>query len=457
MEDATGSISDDLAIVFGQVMARINHLPEDYRYLAQRVLGWITHAKSALTAEEIGDALSVTDCIDNGLTSWSTRYCPLPQMIIDCCQGLVLMEPSTHVLNLSHYTIREYFEKNTERLFPLIKKDMASTCLSYLMYKDSDSGPLVGRYKRVEGRVSQYPFLSYAARHWGKHAAETEQEKDIADLLSSFLQRRNSTAAAWQVMRFARGFRQRYWAPDESMTVTPLHLASRFGLKITLDRLLKSDEEIKMNLGTAKVGSTPVIFAAPEADTETLFLLLQHDANPYIRNWYGNALHCACEAGMSDNVRLLLQHGMKSYGDLSDDQGDRSPIACTLDRDSLDCLCTLVELSIPMPEAETSEVVSCGYSSVSYLLSLSVTYSAYKITKWLVENKQHYGTVEWLVKTSPSHSESYRGSTPLLGVSLLRQAIRRGNFMMVRLLVSCGVDPNAVDDCYGQLSDNRVC
>ncbi|KAK2771043.1 ankyrin repeat-containing protein [Colletotrichum kahawae] len=430
MEDAIGSISDDLALVFEQVMTRINHLPGDYRQLAQRVLAWLTHAKSALTAEEIGDALAVTDSIEKGLRSWSARYCPLPKMIIDCCQGFVLMEPSTHVLNLSHYTIREYFEKNTDKLFPLVKQDMASTCLSYL-----------------------YPFLSYAARHWGKHVAETEQEKEVADLLSYFLQKRNSTAAAWQVMRFARGFRQRYWAPDECLSVTPLHLASRFGLKITLHRLLNNDEETTIDLGTAKVGSTPVIFAASEADPETLLLLLQYGANPFIRNWFGNALHCACEAGMSKNVRLLVQHGMKPYGDLSDDQGDRSPIACTLDRDSLDCFRTLVELSIPMPETDAGAVFSCEHPSVSYLLSLSVVCSAYKITKWLVENKQHHGTVEWLMQASSSPLESCRGSTPLLGASLLRQSIRQRNFRMVRLLVSCGVDPNAEDDEGQTLAD----
>ncbi|KAK2016442.1 hypothetical protein LZ32DRAFT_689113 [Colletotrichum eremochloae] len=445
MEDALGSISDDLAKVFEETMARIDRLPEDHRVLAKRVLAWLVHAKADLTSEELGDALSVSDSIKMGYKSWSTRYRPGSKMMINCCQGLAIIAPVTNRLRLAHYTVQEYFEKHADRLFPGAKDDISSTCLSYLLYDDFESGPC-SFGGEVDRRGTQYPFVRYAAQYWGKHVAETEQNPTVSRLLSKFLQQRTYTAAALQVMQYTRGYRDEYWAPEECLSSTPLHIVSRYGLRDTLQRLLKTDHIKDINLCTVQVKSTPVIMAAAEDNLETLDLLLSSGADPYICNWYGDALHCACEAGESQNIRKLVEFGMvpNAYR-----PRQRPPIICTLDNDRLDAFRTLVELAEGHLMSDPNFMSTSDPDYLQFLVIYAVKIGAYAIINWLLGNKQYYHRIEWLLRNDynyisdneyPFDLNARYGDRPAL-----HQAILHGNIEMVRLLVSWGANPQAKD------------
>lgn len=74
-------------------------------------------------------------------------------------------------------------------------------------------------------------------------------------------------------------------------------------------------------------------------------MLLQRGANPYLGNWYGNALLCAAEAGCSTTIRQLVDHGMNP--NTMGDHG-RLPIHCTLDNDCFGAFETLIELGADM-------------------------------------------------------------------------------------------------------------
>ncbi|KAF4478171.1 NF-kappa-B inhibitor cactus [Colletotrichum fructicola Nara gc5] len=363
MEDALVSISDDLAIVFKETMARIDRLPEDHRLLAKRVMSWLNRLK------------------------WDT--------------------------------------------IPGAKEDISSTCLLYLLYEDFDSGPC-SRKEDVYKRVTKYPFMRYAARYWGKHVALTEQHPAVSELLSRFLEQRASTAAACQVMQYDRGFKDQYWDLDECLSVTPLHIASRYGLRETLQKLLKTCHIKDINLRTAKVNSTPIILAASEADPETFGLLLASGADPTIHNCYGDALHCACEAGESQNVRQLVKFGIVPNAYPS---RQRPPVMCTLDRDSVDTFRTLVELA-GGPLTDNSSFSSTSDPDILPLLvAHAVESSAYAIVKWLLENKQHYHRVEWLMRPdyynySSETEYQFDLNAPFLDRPALHQAILQGDVEM---------------------------
>jgi ankyrin repeat protein len=61
-------------------------------------------------------------------------------------------------------------------------------------------------------------------------------------------------------------------------------------------------------------------------------MLLQRGANPYLGNWYGNALHCTAEAGWSTVIRQLIDYGMNPN---DTEHYERLPIYCTLDKDAI--------------------------------------------------------------------------------------------------------------------------
>ncbi|EQB54627.1 hypothetical protein CGLO_05509 [Colletotrichum gloeosporioides Cg-14] len=234
---------------------------------------------------------------------------------------------------------------------------------------------------------------------------------------------------------------------DECLSVTPLHIASRYGLRETLQKLLKTGHIKDINLRTAKVKSTPVILAASEADPETLGLLLASGADPTIHNWYGDALHCACEAGESQNVRQLVRFGMvpNTYS-----SRQRPPVMCTLDRDSVDTFRTLVELAGDPLTGDPSFSSTSDPDLLPLLVVHAVESSAYAIVKWLLENKQHYHRVEWLMRPDYyNYSSETEYQFDLNALSLdrpaLHQAILQGDVEMVRLLLSYGASPCAKD------------
>jgi ankyrin repeat protein len=108
------------------------------------------------------------------------------------------------------------------------------------------------------------------------------------------------------------------------------------------------DQEMFHIDARTKMGTTPIIKAAcasPAGHPSIVKMLLQRGANPYLGNWYGNALHCAAEAGCSTTIRQLIDYGMDP-----NDAGhyDRLPIYCTLDNDRSSAFETLVELGADM-------------------------------------------------------------------------------------------------------------
>jgi hypothetical protein len=162
MEDAFDSISHDLDAAFGETLLRIKSLPGSRSRLGMSALMWISHAKRPLHISELIDALAVR----RELTKLDAKYRPSLHMILECCQGLVIMDAKSHFMRPAHYTIQEYLTSHAGTIFPRAAAEMASTCLRYLMFEDFADGPWKDK-DEIESRMSSYPFLWYAASTWG--------------------------------------------------------------------------------------------------------------------------------------------------------------------------------------------------------------------------------------------------------------------------------------------------
>jgi ankyrin repeat protein len=89
------------------------------------------------------------------------------------------------------------------------------------------------------------------------------------------------------------------------------------------------------------MGTTPIIKAASRGFVSTVKILLDRGADPHLENWYGNALHCAAEAGNCATIRELVTYGMSPN---SCKQYLRSPLSCTIDNDHADAFEILITL-----------------------------------------------------------------------------------------------------------------
>ena len=179
-------------------MKRIHGQEQSFRDLAEQILSWIVWAVRPLTIMELQHALSIEpgdEEIDednfldtNGLTS--------------VCAGLVIVDQERQLLRLVHYTTQEYFERSRDELFGDIQNKIASVCITYLCL-DALEGPYFD-LDALQDCVREYPFLAYAAPHWGHHVRATS-ELIQRDYIMRLLSKYNKLVSAIQVEHFLEG------------------------------------------------------------------------------------------------------------------------------------------------------------------------------------------------------------------------------------------------------------
>lgn len=123
----------------------------------------------------------------------------------------------------------------------------------------------------------------------------------------SFLSCRPAVASANQIDRYRRGYRSDYWTASECNSYHGAHLAAQFGLTKDIQLMISEDPDT-VDVPTM-MRTTPLIIAASGGHTDTVAYLLEVGANPRLCNWYGNALHCATEAGQANVIPLLIKAG----------------------------------------------------------------------------------------------------------------------------------------------------
>ncbi|KAI1264745.1 hypothetical protein F5Y18DRAFT_78006 [Xylariaceae sp. FL1019] len=331
MEDALENLSSDLNQTFESTITRIQSLPPSRCRLGLQALMWASHAKRPLTSQELIEVLAVRP----NQTKANRKYQPTVRMMLECCQGLLVVDTGTQIVRPAHYSIQEYLTKQTRSLFPDSMRQMASTCLQYLKFSDFAEGPWkLG--EDIEHQINTWHFLRYASRYWDKHVQPVEEDPTIIAEIDRYFDHETAPAMTLQVTRLIHGYIKRYWDAEECLSLTTLHHAANHGLGFMLVRCLESGQ-YDFNAKTI-MGSSPLIFAASKDYVQIVRILLDHGANPGYRNWYGDALHCAIEAGCVGAIKEFLAIGMSA----------RAPdyVMRTLDNDAAEAFEFLVDVGI---------------------------------------------------------------------------------------------------------------
>ncbi|GAB1312273.1 hypothetical protein MFIFM68171_02483 [Madurella fahalii] len=335
MEDSLNNLSHNLTDAFEQTIRRIQGLPASRSRIGIATLMYIVHAARPITVQELSDLLAMHP----DRTRVHAKYRPTEKMLLECCQGLITIDARTGDVRTSHYSVNEYLLQNDHHLFPRAKAVFAVKCLRYIMLEDFSAGPWETE-DEIISHINRYPFLSYAVQCWGKHVKPSEDDKEVQATLADFFASTSAMAMANQVRQYLMGYRDDYWNAEECLSFTPLHHACRHGLLQTAKRLLDAGV-FGVNVASKK-GSTAVIHAAANGHVDMLRLLMQRGADPYMCNWYGNALHCAVEANFASTVReLIIGCGMDPEDD--DDSGS-TYLTAALDNDAAEAFEALVDL-----------------------------------------------------------------------------------------------------------------
>ena len=170
---ALESMPNELDELYRQTVERIRRQPGDDGELGMKVLSWVTHAKRPLRVEEIQHALAVEVDEDEdedlpGQMDFDNILSP--QSLTDLCAGLVVIDPSSQIIRLVHYTTQEFFDRERQKFFPDTEHEITKVCLTYLLY---DVASVLPTDDYLSKTLCGYPFFGYAALHWSSHLTST--------------------------------------------------------------------------------------------------------------------------------------------------------------------------------------------------------------------------------------------------------------------------------------------
>ena len=179
-------------------MKRIHGQEEGFRDLAEQVLSWIVWAVRPLTVPELQHALS----IEPGDEDLDEDNFLDANDLTSVCAGLVIIDQERQLIRLVHYTTQEYFERRRDELFGDIQNKIAAICITYLCLNVFESP--CSDFGSLQNRVTEYPFLEYAAPYWGHHVRATS-ELTQREYMMRLLMKHNKLVSAIQVEHLIEG------------------------------------------------------------------------------------------------------------------------------------------------------------------------------------------------------------------------------------------------------------
>lgn len=297
---ALNVLPKELNGTYNDAMLRIKDLPESQKEVAMDFLRWVVFSERPLQCREIEHAIAITDKDRDIDPDNIIRV----QILASMCAGLVKFDESDCV-RLVHYSAKNYFSEteNQDRWFPEGAIKLTSNCLTYLMFDQFEQGACSGPSEATDfdARVQAYPFLQYAAEHWGKHLLKNPRD-DLFDLARALILDSQRFAAISQALWYFDDEDSTSWAGRDGST--PLHLATHFGLNKLVTELLAGgiDPDVRdLN------GVTPLALAAARGLHEVVSTLITAGANVNsVDNVGSSPLYVSAQNGHEKTVKVLL-------------------------------------------------------------------------------------------------------------------------------------------------------
>jgi len=159
-----------LGSVYDRMLSRVKAQGEINEGIGMAALMWVLHSERPLRADELCHALAV----EIGSAKLDPENAPTMRTVLNCCQGLLVVDNEASTVGLIHSTLQEYLS-TLPHLFDRAHSIIAETCLTYLNFQ---------RFKGLPASdfpdPAQDPFLGYSSIYWGTHA-----KKELSDYAKS--------------------------------------------------------------------------------------------------------------------------------------------------------------------------------------------------------------------------------------------------------------------------------
>ena len=285
-----------------------------HRKIAARILRWVVMAVRPLTLSELSAVIEPTVEPPTGFT----RERVTKDQVSYCGSFLMI---KGYEVNLIHQSAKDYLLRGDCGSNPKLtdfrmdekagNHEIVRKCLQYLEDNLRAIGDMDGR--RIISHFEAFPLLSYATRHWHRHARSLPSSDDVFDLSRLFYRKDSPIRELWLKINHDLAKDPYDTSPISSKL---LHVASYFDILPLAEKLLDQEGFVKLvkrfhsiNEKDSK-GKTALHRAAQGGHLATARLLLSKGANVNAKdNRKEIPLHTAATYGHRELIQLLLKNG----------------------------------------------------------------------------------------------------------------------------------------------------
>ena len=345
MSQTLDTLSESLENTFKEMINRLQSQGGDRARLIHKALMWISNANRKLKVRELCQALA----IEKNSESLDEDDIPISEHIVRFSCGLIVIDQKSSEIRLMHSSLQTYLEVHQKDLFAEAHEIMANVCLTALTFDASyknnaqpesllqdlsvglQRNPLLrsltsdpeSARQDVEARLNEFPFLRYAAIHWGYHERQVVNTSNT-DLAFRYLDSQSCLRSACQI----GGYEDSYeingtWRYAAQETREALHILAFFGLHRLATTYLQRDTS-RINNQDSR-GNTALIIAAREGHLNCVRVLAEFGANIQLSKTVAvraprTALVVAASRGNDPVVKYLIhrQFGEQPIRDCSD-------------------------------------------------------------------------------------------------------------------------------------------
>jgi ankyrin repeat protein len=418
-----GELPEKLDDIYHEAMKRIKQQDADDECFALRLLSWIVYSVRPLDLTEIRHAMAIDDLAPVDRSVPQDILTP-PAILVNACAGIVRLDEETNTIRLIHETTQKYFERTGSDHFPRARHDIGVACIKYLSLDVFGDGYCLTD-ELYERRLKDNPLFDYAAKNWGNHIREGN-EQDIPDLASKFLLNDIKLSSSNQVLLgykllFPRyGFRPAGYSQHFPKKFQGVHLMAYFGVKDMMTKLLSENPKIDPDAKDEN-GRTPLLWAARGGHGAIVqALLATGKVNPNTKDRFGQTpLLWAAYLGAEAVIQALLATGKVNL-DIRDRLG-QTPLSWAAYKGDEAIFQALLATGKADPDAKDNN----GQTPLSWAARMG--------HKIIVQALLATGKVD-------PDAKDKDGQTPLSWTA------RTGNEVIVQTLLATGkVDPDAKD------------
>ena len=419
---------------------------------ALKILSLLALAFEPLTLAALQHALAVRE----GDANIDSRRMLDKELILELTHGLVVIDPhidsSKSTVRLFHLTLHEYFESVVAKWFPNANTEIATICLRYLSLKPFSEPCL--HHTDFGQKVSAYPFIAYAAQHFGDHfrmaiAAKgdiTALERETVDYLSEDSRVAAFSQATWCTQAYC----QRSCGWDVRRPVNSLHVAAYFGWTSVIPLLFYDGHAHDVDEQEQTYWQTPLMYACRQGHVLAVRELLALNANINIKSGIGRtALIEATETGQAEVVDVLLgtRPAEIAINEIYEKEFNRSALIVATRKGHAD----IVESLLAHEDVDVNLQDSGGYTSLSHAVirhSLLLQQLGEMNVNLTVTNGK-LKDCDRILSLLFERTDVKLDLVDTQGRTALHLAAERDDSQIALMLLDHGLDPNLRDDQGG--------